>query len=147
MFHNPEQLRPDDVVNDILSGIEVVVDMIVCISFEAVIISAITSFVFTCLLDIVYIISSNSSCGVTTLMTHALVVLYKTDFLRKKDVSSDSFTPEQDSNESEDDLWLWFYVSFKTLELGVAVLLLLVWAGSRRSRLVSWVVVVTISSL
>ena len=91
-------------VNDILSGIEVVVDMIVCISFEAVIISAITSFVFTCLLDIVYILSTNSSCGVTTLMTHALVVLYKTDFLRKKDVSSDSFTPEQDSNESEDDL-------------------------------------------
>ena len=33
------------IVNDILSGIEVVVDMFVCISFEAVTISAVTSFV------------------------------------------------------------------------------------------------------
>ena len=33
------------VVNEILSGIEVVIDMFVCISSEVVIISAVTSFV------------------------------------------------------------------------------------------------------
>ena len=53
------------VVNGILSGIEVVVDMFVCVIFEAVIISAVNSFVSPCLLDIVYIVSSNSSCAVT----------------------------------------------------------------------------------
>ena len=73
------------VVNDILLGIKVVVGMFVCISFEAVIISAITFFVSPCLLDIVYIVSWNSSCG-------ALIVLYITDCLRKNGVSSDSFT-------------------------------------------------------
>ena len=51
------------VVNRILSGIEVVVKMSVCISFEAVIISAFTSFVIPSLLDIVNIVSSNSSYG------------------------------------------------------------------------------------
>ena len=56
-------------VNDILSGIEVVVDMFICIIFEVVIIPAVTSFVFPCLLDIVYIVSSNSSYGVIILMT------------------------------------------------------------------------------
>ena len=81
-------------VNDILSGIEVVVDMFVCIIFEVVIISAVTSFVFPCLLDIIYIVSSNSSYGVTILMTHALVVLYITDCLREKDTSSGSFVSE-----------------------------------------------------
>ena len=45
-------------VNDILSRIEVVVDMFVCISFETVTISAVTSFVLPCLLDILYIVSS-----------------------------------------------------------------------------------------
>ena len=81
-------------VNDILSWIEMVVDIFVRISFEAVIISAVASFFFSSLLDIVYSVSSNSTYGVTILMTHALVVLYKTDCLRKKYVSSDSFTSE-----------------------------------------------------
>ena len=81
-------------VNDILSGIEVVVDMFVCIRYEAVIISAVISFVFPCLLDILYIVPSNSSCGVTILMIYALVILYIADFIRKKDVPSDSFTSE-----------------------------------------------------
>ena len=82
------------VVDGMLLGIEVVVDMFVCISFEAVIISAVITFVFSCLLDIVYIVSSNSSYGVTILMTHALVVLYITDCLREKDTSSGSFVSE-----------------------------------------------------
>ena len=46
-------------VNDILPGIGVVVDIFVCISFEAVITLAITSFVFLCLLEIVFTISSS----------------------------------------------------------------------------------------
>ena len=78
----------------ILSGIEVVVDMFVRISFEALIISAVISSVFPCLLNNVYILSSNSSCGVIISMTYALIVFYKTDFLNKKDVSSDTFTSE-----------------------------------------------------
>jgi len=49
------------VVNDKLSGIEVVVDMFVCILFETVIISAVTSLVLPCLLDTVCIVSSNLS--------------------------------------------------------------------------------------
>ena len=49
-----------DVVNDILSEIEVVVDMLVCISFEVVIILAVALFVFPYLL---YIVSSILSCG------------------------------------------------------------------------------------
>ena len=56
-------------VNGILSGIEMVVIVFVCITFETVIISAVISFDFSYLLDIVYIISSNSSYGVTILMT------------------------------------------------------------------------------
>ena len=42
-----------DVTNDILSEIEVVVDIFVCISFEVVIISAVTLFVVPYLLHIV----------------------------------------------------------------------------------------------
>ena len=80
------------VVNNILSGIELVVDMFVCISFEVVIVAAVTSFVFPCLFDIVYIVFSNLSYGVTILMVYALVDLCVTDCRREKDLSSGSFT-------------------------------------------------------
>ena len=80
--------------NDILSRIESIVDLFISISFEAVAILAHTSFVFPCLLDIVYIVSSNSSCGVTILMLYALVDLYVTDFLKETDILSGSFTSE-----------------------------------------------------
>ena len=82
------------VVNDILSEIEVVGNMFLCVSFEGVTILSVTSFVFPCLLDIVYIVSSYLSYGVPVLMTYALVDLYVTYCLREKDISSDPFTSE-----------------------------------------------------